>query len=55
MALYIYTTADKYELPVAVKKSIKELAEAVGVKHTVLYVYMRRGYRVFKIREEEYD
>lgn len=45
--LYIKTTLDKYELPIAVADSAKELAEILGVKTDTVYAQIskkRRGW-----------
>ena len=34
--LYVKTTADRYELPVAVADSVKELAEMLGVNANMI-------------------
>lgn len=56
MHLYLYVSADKYELPMAVASSAKELAEMIGVQPDAVYrgvwAYAARGksrYRVVKI------
>ena len=38
--LYIATTKDKYELPIAVADSTKELAEMLGIPHKTVSMYM---------------
>ena len=38
--LYIATTKDKYELPIAVADSTKELAEMLGLDHKTVSMYM---------------
>ena len=43
MTLYIRTTADEYELPIAVADSPKELAQMLGIKVDSVY---RRFWRV---------
>lgn len=37
MTLYVRTTADKYELPIAVADSPKELAQMLGIKVDSVY------------------
>ena len=37
MTLYIRTTADKYELPIAVADSPNELAQMLGIKKESVY------------------
>lgn len=37
MTLYVRTTADKYELPIAVADSPKELAQMLGIKVESVY------------------
>jgi len=50
--LYVMVSTDEYELPVAVAESIKELSRLTGFAQQTLFVYMGRGYRVFKVKEE---
>lgn len=38
--LYIATTRDKYEFPIAIADSTKELAEMVGIPHKTVSMYM---------------
>ena len=40
MVVYMKVTTDKYELPVAIADSVKELAEKVGVKACSIYSNM---------------
>lgn len=41
--LYMMVTPDKYELPLAVADSIKELSEMTGIKAGTLSVYFSLG------------
>lgn len=41
--LYIATTKDKYELPIAVADSVSELAEMLNMKPTTISVYLAAG------------
>ena len=53
------TTRDKYELPIAVADSTKELAEMLGMEHKTVSMYMspcnehRKGF--YKINVEDED
>ena len=38
--LYIATTKDKYELPIAVADSVSELAKMLGMKSTTISIYL---------------
>ena len=38
--IYMVTTRDKYELPIAVADSTKELAEMLGLPHKTVSMYM---------------
>lgn len=57
--LYMATTKDKYELPIAVADSTKELAEMLGMEHKTISMYMcksndyRKGF--YKINVEDED
>lgn len=56
MKLYIKTTKDKYELPLAVAESVAELAKMVGhSKGTVASMITRNqnGYRKIVIDDDE--
>ena len=46
--LYMKVTKDKYELPLAVADSQKELAELLGVKLNVVVSSFCKGYGTFK-------
>ena len=41
--LYIATTKDKYELPIAVADSVSELAEMLDMKPTTISIYLSLG------------
>ena len=41
--LYIATTKDKYELPIAVADSVGELAEMLNMKPTTISIYFSLG------------
>lgn len=41
--LYVATTKDKYELPIAVADSVGELAEMLNMKPTTISVYLATG------------
>lgn len=43
MFLYEAVTADKYELPVAVELSIKDLSKVTGVNELTIYKAIERG------------
>lgn len=57
--LFVATTKDKYELPIAVADSTKELAELLGMEHKTVSMYMcksnshRSGF--YKICVEDED
>lgn len=56
MYLYIKVSRDKYELPLAVGASVKELAELTGCKRrtiTSMISHKQRGY--VKIDVEDYE
>jgi hypothetical protein len=41
--LYIATTKDRYELPIAVADSVSELAEMLDMKPTTISIYLSLG------------
>lgn len=41
--LYVATTKDKYELPIAVADSVSELAEMLDMKPTTISIYLSLG------------
>lgn len=41
--LYVATTKDKYELPIAVADSVSELAEMLNMKPTTISIYLSLG------------
>lgn len=41
--LYMATTKDKYELPIAVADSVSELADMLNMKPTTLSIYLTLG------------
>ena len=41
--LYVATTKDKYELPIAVADSVGELAEMLNMKATTISIYLSLG------------
>ena len=41
--LYMATTKDKYELPIAVADSVSELANMLGMKSTTVSIYLSLG------------
>lgn len=41
--LYMATTKDEYELPIAVADSVSELAEMLGMKSTTISIYLTLG------------
>lgn len=41
--LYVATTKDKYELPIAVADSVSELATMLGMKPTTISIYLSLG------------
>lgn len=57
--LYIATTKDKYEFPIAIADSTKELAEMLGMEHNTVSMYMcksneyRKGFYKIDVRDEE--
>ena len=58
MKLYIKTTKDKYELPVAVADSAEELAAMVGTTKNNVYSCISKRYKGWKrvvIDDEEDD
>lgn len=56
--LFIATTKDKYELPIAVADSTKELAEMLGLEHKTVSMYMcncnshRKGFYKVCVEDE---
>lgn len=42
MVLYLRTTTDKYELPIAVADTAKELAEELGVTEGTVYTQISK-------------
>ncbi len=57
MKLYMKVTKDKYELPLAVADSAKELAAMVGTKENTVNSCISKGYKAWKkvIVEDEED
>lgn len=56
MKLYVKYSLDKYELPIAVADSPKELAKMVGTTANVVsssITHKRRGYAVVETKEDE--
>ena len=60
MPMYMAVTADKYELPICVADTARELAEHFGVSPNTVYSSMskglsgkRNGYRFVKVEEGE--
>ena len=56
MTLFLRVTLDKYELPIAVAESKKELARILGLtRQTVLTYYARnqRGFIEVEVEDEE--
>lgn len=57
--LYMATTKDKYELPIAVADSTKELADMLGMNHKTVSMYMcksnefRKGFYKINVEDEE--
>ena len=43
--LYIATSRDKYELPIAVADSAKELAEMLGMEVRTVYMYLSPSFQ----------
>lgn len=41
--LYMATTKDEYELPIAVADSVSELAEMLGMRATTISIYLTLG------------
>lgn len=41
--LYMATTKDEYELPIAVADSVSELAEMLNMKATTISIYLTLG------------
>lgn len=56
--LFMATTKDKYELPIAVADSTKELAEMLGMNHKTVSMYMcdsnayRKGFYKINVEDE---
>lgn len=42
MVLYMAVTNDRYELPVAVTKSAREMADFLGIEQCTVYSYISR-------------
>ena len=58
MRLYVKTTRDKYELPVAVSESPTELAKMLGTSAAVVsssISHRRRGWAVVEVDPEDVD
>jgi hypothetical protein len=55
MNLYVRTTTDDLELPVAVAGSAKELAEMTGTTAACVFCSISRGYKGWKRVEVEDD
>ena len=55
MHVYLKTTLDKYELPVAVADTARELAEMVGTSQSVVYSSISHNYRGYYMVELEED
>ena len=56
MKLYLKTTKDKYELPLAVAESAGELAKMLGTSKNVVFSsinHKRRGWYVIDVDDEE--
>lgn len=60
MSLYMAVTADKYELPVAVAESVKELSNMTGYTEALILssiskrqIGNRRGIRFVRVEEEK--
>lgn len=54
MHVYLKTTLDEYELPVAVADTARELAEMVGTSQSVIYSSISHKYRgYYKVELEE--
>lgn len=55
MTLYMKVTNDKYELPVAVADTGRELAEMVGTTKNTIFSSISKGYRQYQRVEVEDD
>lgn len=57
MKLYMRTTMDEYELPVAVAESARELARMIGTSPDVVYscVNKRRGWYKIEVPDEKVE
>lgn len=58
MKLYMYVENDKYELPLVVACSMKELAQAVGCKYDTVKSQLsrqRHGLKVTRFKEVEVE
>lgn len=58
MKLYIKTTRDKYELPVAVAESAKELAEMINTTENCVYSaisHKHKGWIRIEVEDESED
>ena len=58
MHVYLKTTLDEYELPVAVADTARELAEMVGTSQSVIYSsisHKHRGYYKVELEEDLSD
>jgi len=56
MTLYLYVSNDKYELPLAVAESKKELAYLLGKNYVAVSSYFSKGRKQYiKVEVEEDD
>jgi len=56
MKLYMYTTLDIYELPVAVAETKRELAEMLGRSVNSVqscFSHKNRGYHIVEVEDDE--
>lgn len=56
MKLYMYTTLDIYELPVAVAETKRELAEMLGRSVNSVqscFSHKNRGYHIVEVEDED--
>lgn len=56
--LYIKTTHDKYELPIAVAESTRELAEMLGTTRNCVsscFSHNLKGWHIVEIEEDEVE
>jgi len=56
MKLYMKTTKDELELPLAVARSANELARMIGLKESTVYSSLSRkskGWAVVEVEDEE--